>query len=411
MGGDVVVCEEAAFMDLRVFYEVVVPLLEVKDTAMIMISTPVDKYNFYMVMLRMKDKNGESPFYLHICAMQCAACEKEKRLGCTHMEHLRPTWKTTRGNRIASLLYADKRLMAQELLGIASDDKRRAFPSEWIDRLDKAPPFDLDELDGTLPPYIVTACDPNGGGSSQTALISMFVHNNIFVVSLLFYSAPHSVSEALQKLLKSYASLHKCTNVLKTLLCGGHVGKCPAIMASAYCWIMFIVCSCLYLCSWSTSPAGSTPAGSTGASIASRNFSMVTSPINRNEITTSMSASVGGISFPYIGSVIGYTCSTPLYARFPAIFAANLHTWLIWFASSGDNTSASLCWYSSGFSLPSAYALSTSWANTSRINLHRPPTIFRKSSTKKHVSLTNSGLAVWHSTGWRIRYNPYLRAK
>ena len=34
-GADIVVMEEAAFMDTKVFYEVIVPLLEVENTALI----------------------------------------------------------------------------------------------------------------------------------------------------------------------------------------------------------------------------------------------------------------------------------------------------------------------------------------------------------------------------------------
>ena len=40
VGGDVVYMEEASFMDLAVFYEVIVPLLEADKTALICISTP-----------------------------------------------------------------------------------------------------------------------------------------------------------------------------------------------------------------------------------------------------------------------------------------------------------------------------------------------------------------------------------
>ena len=40
VGGDIVYMEEASFMDLSVFYEVIVPLLEVDKTALICISTP-----------------------------------------------------------------------------------------------------------------------------------------------------------------------------------------------------------------------------------------------------------------------------------------------------------------------------------------------------------------------------------
>ena len=47
VGGDIVIMEEAAFMDTKVFYEVIVPLLEVENTALICISTPQDSMNFY----------------------------------------------------------------------------------------------------------------------------------------------------------------------------------------------------------------------------------------------------------------------------------------------------------------------------------------------------------------------------
>ena len=47
VGGDVVYMEEAAFMDLAVFYEVIVPLLEVDKTALICISTPQVRERIY----------------------------------------------------------------------------------------------------------------------------------------------------------------------------------------------------------------------------------------------------------------------------------------------------------------------------------------------------------------------------
>lgn len=41
-GGDLVILEEAAFIATEVWTEVVIPLLEVKNTALIAISTPLD---------------------------------------------------------------------------------------------------------------------------------------------------------------------------------------------------------------------------------------------------------------------------------------------------------------------------------------------------------------------------------
>ena len=41
-GGDLVILEEAAFIAAEVWTEVVIPLVEVKNTALIAISTPLD---------------------------------------------------------------------------------------------------------------------------------------------------------------------------------------------------------------------------------------------------------------------------------------------------------------------------------------------------------------------------------
>lgn len=53
VGGDVVYMEEASFMDLAVFYEVIVPLLEVDRTALICISTPQVRRNAVLAWLKL----------------------------------------------------------------------------------------------------------------------------------------------------------------------------------------------------------------------------------------------------------------------------------------------------------------------------------------------------------------------
>ena len=45
VGGDVLYLEEAAFLDMAVFNQIIVPLLEMDTTALIGISTPQDSQN------------------------------------------------------------------------------------------------------------------------------------------------------------------------------------------------------------------------------------------------------------------------------------------------------------------------------------------------------------------------------
>lgn len=49
-------------MDHKVFYEVLVPLMEVKGTATICISTPLGSSNFYSELTRVKDEKGRPIF-------------------------------------------------------------------------------------------------------------------------------------------------------------------------------------------------------------------------------------------------------------------------------------------------------------------------------------------------------------
>lgn len=49
-------------MDLAVFYEVIVPLMEVEGTATICISTPLDEFNFYSELTELRDDKGRLIF-------------------------------------------------------------------------------------------------------------------------------------------------------------------------------------------------------------------------------------------------------------------------------------------------------------------------------------------------------------
>ena len=49
-------------MDLGVFYDVIVPLMEVEGTATICISTPLDEFNFYSALTDLKDEKGRHVF-------------------------------------------------------------------------------------------------------------------------------------------------------------------------------------------------------------------------------------------------------------------------------------------------------------------------------------------------------------
>ena len=80
VGGSLIICEEASFIDPAVFYEVrslgfrsmdfpltvpvqvVIPLLEVSGTSLICISTPLSENNHYSELCASRDANGKEVF-------------------------------------------------------------------------------------------------------------------------------------------------------------------------------------------------------------------------------------------------------------------------------------------------------------------------------------------------------------
>lgn len=93
-GGDVLWLEEAAFMPPSLFFEVVLPLLEVEKTSMLAISTPSDEgeMNFYTSMMGTKDPNDPSKLMFKVLkiSLACPACTEAGRASeCTHSKYIR----------------------------------------------------------------------------------------------------------------------------------------------------------------------------------------------------------------------------------------------------------------------------------------------------------------------------------
>ena len=172
---------QAAFLDLQVFYEIVVPLLEMDTTALIAISTPQDKQNFYPEMFELKDARGD-PFFRTIrVSLVCAACEAAgKGSECTHNQDLIPPWKSAAKLDMVRALYGDQKdLMERESMGQITSDANSVFSMPVIDAMMQMQDLDFD------PNYFFTAVDPTGGGASYMAVVSVVLaEDKCFIVGL-----------------------------------------------------------------------------------------------------------------------------------------------------------------------------------------------------------------------------------
>jgi hypothetical protein len=202
-GGDLIVCEEAAYMDSQVFYEVVVPLLGLRDTALIAISTILDPSNFYTKLIDMKDGSGKALFDVQKFELVCAKCKQTATpWECTHMTDTLPPWLSgEKHEKIRNFLPPE--LIGRETMGITMSDANKAFAPACIAMFVAAP---LTVLRGVAKqvcdrvlhrpfihtPHILaeeapgcaiyTAVDPSGGGASDYAIASVLHHDGKFNV-------------------------------------------------------------------------------------------------------------------------------------------------------------------------------------------------------------------------------------
>ena len=172
--------EEAAFLDLNVFFEIVVPLLEMQTTSLIAISTPQSKLNFYSEMFELKNQTtGEAYFRTFSVSLICESC---KKLGigttCRHKSDLIPPWKSIQKLDLVKSLFAERRdVMERESMGQITDDSTSLFSTdmvmELLDRKETIP----DDIEA-----VVVGVDPNGGGASHMAIVTLAVHNSEIII-------------------------------------------------------------------------------------------------------------------------------------------------------------------------------------------------------------------------------------
>ena len=196
-GGDVVYMEEAAFMALDVFFEVIVPLLEMETTALIAISTPLDGMNFYSEMFELKGGDGQPLFNQLRIGLSCAKCQAAgKAADCTHMKDIIPPWKSAAKFDMVKAIYGDRKdLLAKESMGQITSDQCSVFPEKLINRMMEKPPYKL----RNPAKYVFLGVDPNGGGASEMAIITMTMEmNNIIITGMESHPAKsHDMIEML----------------------------------------------------------------------------------------------------------------------------------------------------------------------------------------------------------------------
>jgi hypothetical protein len=181
MGGDLIICEEAAYMSKRVFFEVIVPLMAMKDMVLLCISTPLDSTNFYSKIVNQKDENGDHMVNVIHLSTLCPMCEKgSDPAACKHGLSDIPPWQAeAKYDRIREITKDEKDLFMQESMGLMVDQFVALFKPQWIENLDDRPLERVSEPVG----HVFVSVDPNAGGTgSMMGVVSAYYRKGVMTV-------------------------------------------------------------------------------------------------------------------------------------------------------------------------------------------------------------------------------------
>lgn len=182
-GGDLIVLEEAAYVEPGFFYETVAPLLLIGNTSLIAISTLTSEINFYTRLLRMRDKVTGLPLFTTLSIqLACKQCiEEGKVASCVHMLHLVPRWQSSdRHVKLKTIMQDRPDLIESELSGLAFDSNQQIFKTAHIETMFAQPP-PIPVLNEAVYIFI----DPAAGGpQSDYAVLSVTRQKGLLTVSI-----------------------------------------------------------------------------------------------------------------------------------------------------------------------------------------------------------------------------------
>lgn len=136
MEADLILVDEAARVDPELLQEGVAPLLVVKNTVMVMISTNMGFENYYSQFFTSLPAGLEDQVIRFHVDLLCEACKKNKvnpKL-CNHNDHLYPPWLSQGNRKRAQLLMSDDKYK-QEVLGTIADASVHELSPAWVDAL------------------------------------------------------------------------------------------------------------------------------------------------------------------------------------------------------------------------------------------------------------------------------------
>jgi hypothetical protein len=181
VGGNIIIMEEAAYIDPQLFKKVIIPLVMMKDVVLLAISSPSDEVNYCSQLMTMRNREtGLLIFHVLLPGYQCNQCiNSSTGEKCPHVYMTLPGHRSMRNLNIAiSMLGNDKATIDQELLGKVKSATSYVF-REFIAKFKKQPLREFKEDVQVCHTFI----DPSGGSTkSDFAMSTHACENRNFIL-------------------------------------------------------------------------------------------------------------------------------------------------------------------------------------------------------------------------------------
>jgi len=176
------VIDEAAHIDPKLFFKTIIPILSMKNTSLLCLSSPEGDSNYYSALMNLKREGTDEPFFNVIeCFQICKKClklERVKAIQCTHVKSTAHWLSSRKIKELKTLYKASPEDAIREFGGVVVSDYLPALRKEDIEKT-----FKLENFITLAPPnFIFTCCDPTGGGPSMLSLASGYYNNQGDVV-------------------------------------------------------------------------------------------------------------------------------------------------------------------------------------------------------------------------------------
>jgi hypothetical protein len=186
-GRAIIYADEFAFIDQEFFMGTLVPMCADKKSSLIATTTVQGTDNHASILANLTDATGEHLInviqILGICE-KCRALDRGRE--CTHKATEIPDFKDEdKLNKIKQFYGSDTKKMYQEMGGQIVDPNNQSYDSHLITRL-FLPSNAITLSENDVPEFVFTTFDPNGGGPSHLAAVSLCLIDGNVLVSIFF---------------------------------------------------------------------------------------------------------------------------------------------------------------------------------------------------------------------------------